>query len=214
MKLLLADDEKELTNAVVAILKHSNYTVDAVYNGTDALDYALTGDYDGIILDIMMPGMDGMEVLMVGEKTVTLSDPRNETVNHMLDISDILKSQHDDGPYAFWRGYHVLEIEYDRKADWGDYTYQETERQNFLLTDLAMVAASASDSGGGITVFVRSISSGKPVADAEVELTTSKNQFIIKLMSKKVRVRSEIAGVISMAAKVALSSTAESILIQ
>ncbi|MBQ8032059.1 MAG: response regulator transcription factor [Butyrivibrio sp.] len=63
MKLLLADDEKELSNALVAILKHSNYTVDAVYNGTDALDYALTGDYDGIILDIMMPGMDGMEVL-------------------------------------------------------------------------------------------------------------------------------------------------------
>ena len=63
MKLLLADDEKELSNALVAILKHSNYTVDAVYNGNDALDYALAGDYDGIILDIMMPGMDGMEVL-------------------------------------------------------------------------------------------------------------------------------------------------------
>ncbi len=63
MKLLLADDEKELSNALVAILKHSNYTVDAVYNGTDAYDYATAGDYDGIILDIMMPGMDGMEVL-------------------------------------------------------------------------------------------------------------------------------------------------------
>lgn len=63
MKLLLADDEKELSNALVAILKHSGYTVDAVYNGTDALDYALAGDYDGIILDIMMPGMDGTEVL-------------------------------------------------------------------------------------------------------------------------------------------------------
>lgn len=63
MRLLLADDEKELSNALVAILKHSNYTVDAVYNGTDALDYALSGEYDGIILDIMMPGMDGTEVL-------------------------------------------------------------------------------------------------------------------------------------------------------
>ena len=63
MRLLLADDEVELVNALVAILKHSNYTVDAVYNGTDALDYALTGDYDGIILDIMMPGLDGMDVL-------------------------------------------------------------------------------------------------------------------------------------------------------
>lgn len=63
MRLLVADDEKELTNALVAILKHSNYSVDAVYNGTDALDYALAGEYDGIILDIMMPGMDGTEVL-------------------------------------------------------------------------------------------------------------------------------------------------------
>ncbi len=63
MRLLVADDETELVNALVAILKHSNYSVDAVYNGTDALDYALTGDYDGIILDIMMPGLDGTEVL-------------------------------------------------------------------------------------------------------------------------------------------------------
>ncbi len=63
MRLLVADDEVELVNALVAILKHSNYSVDAVYNGTDALDYALTGDYDGIILDIMMPGLDGTEVL-------------------------------------------------------------------------------------------------------------------------------------------------------
>ena len=63
MRLLLAEDEEELSNALVAILKHSNYTVDAVYNGTDALDYGLSGEYDGIILDIMMPGMDGTEVL-------------------------------------------------------------------------------------------------------------------------------------------------------
>ncbi|MCR5100954.1 MAG: response regulator transcription factor [Butyrivibrio sp.] len=63
MRLLLAEDERELSNALVAILKHSNYTVDAVYNGTDALDYALSDEYDGIILDIMMPGMEGTEVL-------------------------------------------------------------------------------------------------------------------------------------------------------
>ena len=63
MRLLLAEDEKELSNALVAILKHSSYTIDAVYNGSDALDYGLSGEYDGIILDIMMPGMDGTEVL-------------------------------------------------------------------------------------------------------------------------------------------------------
>ena len=63
MKLLLAEDEKELSNALVAILKHSSYTVDAVYDGQDALDYILASDYDGIILDIMMPGLEGTEVL-------------------------------------------------------------------------------------------------------------------------------------------------------
>ncbi len=63
MKLLLAEDERELSNALVAILKHSSYTVDAVYDGQDALDYILSSEYDGIILDIMMPGLEGTEVL-------------------------------------------------------------------------------------------------------------------------------------------------------
>ena len=63
MKLLLAEDEAELSKALCTILKHNNYSVDAVYNGTDALDYIMNEDYDGIIMDIMMPGMDGISVL-------------------------------------------------------------------------------------------------------------------------------------------------------
>lgn len=63
MRLLLAEDEKELSRALVTVLKHHNYSVDAVYNGQDALDYLETGIYDGAILDIMMPGMDGITVL-------------------------------------------------------------------------------------------------------------------------------------------------------
>ncbi|SHN75668.1 response regulator transcription factor [Desulfitobacterium chlororespirans] len=63
MRLLLAEDELELANALTAILKHNNYSVDAVDNGTDALDWALAGNYDGILLDIMMPQMNGLEVL-------------------------------------------------------------------------------------------------------------------------------------------------------
>lgn len=63
MRLLLAEDEKELSNALTAILKHSNYSVDAVYNGEDALNYGLCENYDGIILDIMMPKMNGIDVL-------------------------------------------------------------------------------------------------------------------------------------------------------
>lgn len=63
MKLLYAEDERSLSEAVVDILTYHKYIVDAVYNGEDAYDYAVSGDYDGIILDIMMPGPDGIEVL-------------------------------------------------------------------------------------------------------------------------------------------------------
>ena len=63
MRLLLAEDERELSKALCAVLKHNNYSVAPVYNGQDALDYGLCENYDGIILDIMMPKMDGLEVL-------------------------------------------------------------------------------------------------------------------------------------------------------
>ena len=63
MRLLLAEDETELSDALVAILKHNNYSVDAVYNGEDALNYLEADNYDGAILDIMMPKMDGITVL-------------------------------------------------------------------------------------------------------------------------------------------------------
>ncbi len=63
MRLLLAEDEKMLSDALVTLLTHSHYSVDAVYNGEDALDYLRDGSYDGAILDIMMPKMDGLTVL-------------------------------------------------------------------------------------------------------------------------------------------------------
>lgn len=62
MRILLAEDEKDLSNALVAILKSSHYSVDAVYNGEDAYDYLDTELYDVAILDIMMPKMDGITV--------------------------------------------------------------------------------------------------------------------------------------------------------
>ncbi|MBS7223795.1 MAG: response regulator transcription factor [Clostridiaceae bacterium] len=63
MKLLYAEDEPALSEAVVDYLTYHKYIVDAVYDGADAYDYAMTGTYDGIILDIMMPKRDGLEVL-------------------------------------------------------------------------------------------------------------------------------------------------------
>ena len=63
MRLLVAEDETGLADALEAILTHAHYSVDVVNNGRDALEYARAGEYDGMILDIMMPGMSGLEVL-------------------------------------------------------------------------------------------------------------------------------------------------------
>ena len=63
MKILLAEDEVSMARAIVRILEKSNYHADAVYNGIDAVNYLTAGDYDAVILDVMMPGMDGIAVL-------------------------------------------------------------------------------------------------------------------------------------------------------
>ncbi len=63
MRLLYAEDEKSLARAVSTILIKNNYSVDVVYDGESALDYLATGNYDGAILDVMMPKLDGIEVL-------------------------------------------------------------------------------------------------------------------------------------------------------
>ena len=63
MRLLLAEDEEELSEALAAVLRHNNYSVDTVYDGQEALDYLEGQEYDGVILDIMMPKKSGIEVL-------------------------------------------------------------------------------------------------------------------------------------------------------
>lgn len=63
MRLLIADDDRDIAKVLSALFEHSHYSTDTVFNGSDACTYALEGSYDGIILDIMMPGMDGLEVL-------------------------------------------------------------------------------------------------------------------------------------------------------
>lgn len=63
MRLLLAEDEEDLNQALAAVLRHNNYSVDTVFDGQEALDYLEGQDYDGVILDIMMPKKNGIEVL-------------------------------------------------------------------------------------------------------------------------------------------------------
>ncbi len=63
MRILFAEDDRDLNAAVKALLTRSGYQVDTVFNGEDALSYARAEKYDGIILDWMMPVMDGLEAL-------------------------------------------------------------------------------------------------------------------------------------------------------
>ena len=63
MRLLIAEDDRDISKALVMILEKNNYSVDSVFNGKEAYEYAVSDNYDGIILDIMMPELDGIEVL-------------------------------------------------------------------------------------------------------------------------------------------------------
>ena len=73
MRLLFAEDDRDLASAVKALLEHAGYAVDTVYDGEDAMDYALNGAYDGLILDWMMPRLSGVQVLKgLRERRVTV----------------------------------------------------------------------------------------------------------------------------------------------
>ena len=63
MRVLLVEDEKGISSAICQVLKKENFAIDPVYTGPDGLDWALDGNYDAIILDVMLPGMDGFQVL-------------------------------------------------------------------------------------------------------------------------------------------------------
>ena len=63
MRLLIAEDEPDLAEALTAFFEKNRFTVEAVNDGISAYDYVVSGDYDAIILDIMMPGKNGIEVL-------------------------------------------------------------------------------------------------------------------------------------------------------
>ena len=72
MRILLAEDEKDLNGILTRKLKDEDYSVDSCFDGEEALDYLLSAEYDGAILDIMMPKMDGLTVLKtIKEKGIT-----------------------------------------------------------------------------------------------------------------------------------------------
>ena len=88
MRVLLVEDEKNLSAAVCKFLKRENIVTDPVYTGTDGLDNALSGIYDAVILDVMLPGMDGYEVLKTVRKSgsipVIMVTAKGETFDKVL----------------------------------------------------------------------------------------------------------------------------------
>ena len=82
MKILLAEDEIDLNNIITKYLKKNGYSIDSVFDGEEALDYLRYGEYDLVILDIMMPKVDGFEVIK------KLRDKGNHTSVLMLTARD------------------------------------------------------------------------------------------------------------------------------
>ena len=84
MRLLIVEDQKQLCGNIARYLKSEGYTSDCCYNGSDALDYLGAAEYDAVILDIMLPGIDGLAVLnkmrSSGNKTPVLLLTARSTV--------------------------------------------------------------------------------------------------------------------------------------
>ena len=104
MKLLYAEDERGLSEAVVDVLEYHKYKVDTVYDGQEALDYARNDRYDGIILDVMMPQKSGLEVLKelraAGDKTPILLLTAKAEVEDRIEGLDLGADDYLAKPFA------------------------------------------------------------------------------------------------------------------
>ena len=91
MRLLLAEDERALSKALATILERSNYSVDTVYDGEAALEYLAADNYDGVILDIMMPKLDGFAVVRAirqqSDIPVLILSARNQDNDKILGLN-------------------------------------------------------------------------------------------------------------------------------
>ena len=109
MRILLAEDERSLSRALIALLERNNYSADAVYDGEEALAYLEAGNYDALILDIMMPKLDGRSVCRALRRTqdvpilflTALSDEEDTLLGYELGADDyITKPFHLSVVYA------------------------------------------------------------------------------------------------------------------
>ena len=87
MRILVVEDEKDLNNIITKHLKKNNFSVDSVFNGEEALEYLEYGAYDLIVLDIMLPKVNGYEVIK------KLRENKNETAVLMLTARDSIEDK-------------------------------------------------------------------------------------------------------------------------
>ena len=172
MRILLAEDERSLSRAVIALLEKNNYSADAVYDGQEALEYLEAGNYDALILDLMMPKMDGLTVLR------TLREQGNPIPVLILTA----KSEVDD---------KVLGLD-ARANDYLTKPFGIMELAARIKALLRRSGRSTSDSAsdkitaGGITVntSLREVSrDGRPI-----ELTLKEYELLLYLLKNRARV--------------------------
>ena len=140
MRILVVEDEKYLSDAICKLLKQEHFTAEAVYNGPDGLDYAMTDQYDAIILDVMLPGLDGFSVL---------KKLRNEKVNTPVlmltargDLEDRVKGLETGADYYLAKPFEKEELiailrAITRRKD-------ETVLQQLAFADIALSEKSGS----------------------------------------------------------------------
>lgn len=105
MRLLIAEDEKQLNKILTRQLTDSGYTVDACFDGEEALDFLAATDYDGVVLDIMMPKIDGLTVLKTmrqeGLETPVLFLTAKDSVADRVEGLDLGADDYLTKPFAF-----------------------------------------------------------------------------------------------------------------
>ena len=105
MRILVVEDEQDLNNVICNKLRASGYSVDSCLNGEDALDYIRVGSYDGVLMDIMLPKINGFEVVKMiraeGDRTPVLFLTARDTVEDIVHGLDIGGNDYLIKPFAF-----------------------------------------------------------------------------------------------------------------
>ena len=169
MRLLLAEDEEDLSRALVAVLKHNNYSVDAVYDGAEALDYIESSDnYDGVILDIMMPKMDGITVLKTirshGNSVPVLMLTAKAEIDDRVEGLDSGADDYLTKPFSMKELMARIRAMTRRKADttdsvltFGDITL---DRSTYILTGPASINNTCSIENSGLHTDTNNMDNG------------------------------------------------------